>query len=105
MKKKQEMSLLSQGIVKFHENHPELFFQGSEYIALKEKELEGFVQEQQRIAFLNILGESSWEYYWGGIIDGFRMGIGLLKELDEFEHPDFLKDILLSPDNLDDSEQ
>lgn len=93
---KKKLSLLSEAIIKCHSDNFQMLFQGSEFTKVKEKELLGFVPEEKQFDFDNELSFYAWEYYWGGIIDGFRMCKCLLDELDQFEEPDFLKDLLMS---------
>lgn len=94
MKKEKKMSLLQEGIIRSHQEEG-IWFQGTEFTEEKERKIMSMISENvQIITFKNLLNELVWEFYWGGIIDGFRMCRGLLKELDEFENPDFLQDLL-----------
>lgn len=92
---KKKLSLLSEAIIKCHSDNFKLLFQGSEFTKGKEKKLLDFVPRDKRYHFENELSLYAWEYYWGGVIDGFRMCKCLLDKLDQFEDPDFLKDLLM----------
>lgn len=96
---KNKMSLLQEGIIQFHQNDNKLWFHGSEFTnTVTEKILSMVSDKANMMDFEDLLDDLVWEYYWGGIIDGFRMCRGVLKELDDFKNPDFLKDLLTDKD-------
>ena len=95
---KKKMTLLQEGIVRYHENSDcRLWFQGSPFTEETEKKIAGFAKfsnpEEER-DFHDFLDDLEGEYYWAGMIDGFRTCMGLVKELAQFENPHFLRNLL-----------
>lgn len=98
---KNKMSLLQEGIIRYHEDNYKLWFygnHGNQFTEKTKKKIDGFVNfanEEEKIKFYDTLEDYTGEYYWAGIIDGFRMCMGLMKELEQFESPHFLRDLLM----------
>lgn len=94
---KKKMTLLQEGIIRYHEDNHKLWFQGTPFTEKTKLEIMKFIEfanaEEER-KFHDFLEDYAGEYYWGGIIDGCRMCMGLMKELEQFESPHFLKDLL-----------
>ena len=97
---KNKMSLLQEGIIQFHQNDNKLWFHGSKFTDETTARIVSMVNDKSNMRdFDDLLDDLVWEYYWGGIVDGFRMCRGLLKELDDFESPDFLRELLTDRQN------
>ena len=98
---KNKMSLLQEGIIRYHEDNCKLLFQNSVFTKRVEKEIgrfTNFKDKEEELKFTDLLEDYAGEYYWGGVIDGFRMCLGLVKELEQFESHNFLKDLLTDDD-------
>lgn len=94
---KNKMTLLQEGIIRYHEDNYKLWFHGNPFTEKTKRKIVGtvdFANSEEEREFYDALEDYAGEYYWAGIIDGFRMCMGLMKELEQFESPHFLRDLL-----------